>query len=162
MKKRNTVIVSGLIIFLIVTITTAIFRMEDDPTNSTTKTTHANIAISDLINEGYIKEHLKSGMMKEEVIQFFGSQYIEFPYAETNSIMWRFDFPGKEGYTFNPAAIGRSQSEIDMKGLTSGDMKAQIVIEFSDNQLSRFVAYYQSNGKVKEYRLLSDGTLREK
>lgn len=135
------------------------FKM--DTKDKTIQIENNSLDVNEVIGLSYVKEHLQQGITIEQVKKFFGDKYVEYDSENPNSIMWRMDFEGKKGYVYDPAAIGKAQSEVDVAGLKSGDMKAQIGIEYVDHKVKRFVAHFHDNGKIKEYRMFADGTVRE-
>ena len=111
-------------------------------------------------NLSLIKEELKLGLSQEAVQSLFSENYKKVKSAMDDSVMWRYDFGAREGYT----SPDDGYDFADIKGLQSGMIQVQLFISWnSEYKVNRYsVIYLNGNdGKIYEYHLFSDGEEKE-
>ncbi|MCM3261147.1 hypothetical protein M3664_25505 [Paenibacillus lautus] len=70
---------------------------------------------------------------------------------------WQYDHPGKEGYHYPETAVS-----VDVQGLDSGSMKAQLMISFNENNLvDSYSIYHLVDGEIMVYRVTEAGAVEE-
>lgn len=70
---------------------------------------------------------------------------------------WQYDHPGKEGYHYPETAVS-----VDVQGLDSGSMKAQLMISFNENNLvDSYSIYHVVDGEIMVYRVTEAGAVEE-
>lgn len=110
------------------------------------------------VNLEYVKQNLKLGLTKEQVLKLFGNQYAEVTNAMTDSKMWRYNI-AKGSYKPKQDDL----DAVDTDALKSGELSLQLFIDWTkDNKVGTYTVYTKkSDGKVYEYRLSPDGTASE-
>lgn len=97
-----------------------------------------------------LKKVLKAGMSQEEVKKLLGDKTAEVPSGFVENLLWRYDFPTSEDYTFNVTHI----DAIDADGLNNGDLSHQLFIFWDENnKLDNYIVYYLYNGTIVEERV---------
>lgn len=70
---------------------------------------------------------------------------------------WQYDHPGKEGYHYPETAVS-----VDVQGLESGSMKAQLMISFNENSVvESYSIYHVVDGEIMVYRVTGAGAVEE-
>lgn len=70
---------------------------------------------------------------------------------------WQYDHPGKAGYHYPETAVS-----VDVQGLDSGSMKAQLMISFNENNLvDSYSIYHVVDGEIMAYRVTEAGAVEE-
>ncbi|EGG36194.1 hypothetical protein [Paenibacillus sp. HGF5] len=70
---------------------------------------------------------------------------------------WQYDHPGKEGYHYPETAVS-----VDVQGLESGSMKAQLMISFNENRVvESYSIYHVVDGEIMVYRVTGAGAVEE-
>jgi beta propeller repeat protein len=87
----------------------------------------------------FVTGNIQYGADPEEVMEYWGKPCGTMVNSQTGNISWRYDFPSHENYTFTPAS---ELSDVDDKGLISGEMKLQLHIGWYENKVAYFVLYY--------------------
>ncbi|NBI31121.1 hypothetical protein [Chengkuizengella marina] len=108
-----------------------------------------------------IQEGLQIGLSKGNISALFGDQYAEIISPLDDLVMWKYDLLTSTNHVFD----AESQSDaIDFDGFSSGDIGAQLFVEWSADELTNhFVMYYVcgEEGEICEYRVWDDGTTNE-
>ncbi|NDI34493.1 hypothetical protein [Chengkuizengella sediminis] len=108
-----------------------------------------------------IQDDLQIGLSKGDISELLGDQYAEFVSPLDDIVMWKYDLLTSPNYIFD----AESQSDaIDFEGFFSGDIGAQLFVEWSADELTNhFVMYYVcgEEGEICEYRAWDDGTTNE-
>ncbi|MHA2857644.1 hypothetical protein ACXZ7E_26870 [Paenibacillus lautus] len=70
---------------------------------------------------------------------------------------WQYDHPCKEGYHYPETAVS-----VDVQGLESGSMKAQLMISFNENRVvESYSIYHVVDGEIMVYRVTGAGAVEE-
>lgn len=70
---------------------------------------------------------------------------------------WQYDHPGKKGYHYPETAVS-----VDVQGLESGSMKAQLMITFNENHVvDSYSIYHVVDGEIMVYRVTEAGATEE-
>ncbi|GGB41606.1 hypothetical protein [Fictibacillus barbaricus] len=107
-----------------------------------------------------LKTKLKIGQSEKEVKSIMGGSYTKVKGGMDNSSMWRYDIDTIEGYKFKS-----DTDEVDLNGLQSKWIELIVFIKWDEESktVSSLAAYYvdETDERIHEYRLLSDGTARD-
>lgn len=97
-----------------------------------------------------IKKKELIGLSTFAVKELFGEANV----VSKDSIVhgWRFDF-SKEGYQYN-----ENQLAIDIQGLTTGEMHAQLMVFFEEDIVTNYYILYFNGEEVMQYWVKKDGT----
>lgn len=103
-------------------------------------------------------ENLVDSLKEEEIVgkditavkEFFGEPNLDFK----DSIMhaWQYDFP-VEGYSYSSDVIA-----VDVEGLESGEMSAQLMIYFEKDIVTSYSIYYFNGEEIMQYRETEHGS----
>lgn len=107
-----------------------------------------------------VKAKLKIGQSEKEVKSILGGSYAKVRGAMDNSLLWRYDLNTMQGYKFKT-----DTDEVDLNGLQSKEVELIVFIKWNEESktVSSLTAYYvdETDGRIHEYRLLSDGSSRD-
>ncbi|MFS1512463.1 hypothetical protein VQL36_08515 [Chengkuizengella sp. SCS-71B] len=108
-----------------------------------------------------IQDNLQIGLSKQDISKLLGDQYAESVSPLDDIVMWKYDLLTSPNYIFD----SESHSDaIDFEGFISGDIGAQLFVEWGADELTNhFVMYYVcgEEGEICEYRAWDDGTTNE-
>ncbi len=94
------------------------------------------------------------GLSQEEIKNLYGE-----PAVSVNAnqyLIWRYDF-ASENYAYEESVIS-----VDVSGLQSGQMEAQLTVEFGDDDIADvFSIYYVKDGQILHYRVTKEGITEE-
>lgn len=107
-----------------------------------------------------VKTKLKIGQSEKEVKNIMGGSYSKVRVDMDNSSMWRYDIDTIEGYKFKS-----NTDVVDLNGLQSKWIELIVFIKWDEESktVSSLTAYYvdETDERIHEYRLLSDGATRD-
>jgi bla regulator protein BlaR1 len=106
----------------------------------------------------YMASHMTIGRTQKEIENLFGTDHAEVPNAKEGGKLWRYDYPAKEGYSFDDGGM----DAVDVDGLQNGLMFMQLFISWSDQGTADgYTLYYlDQEGNIQEERIFSDGGLK--
>lgn len=94
------------------------------------------------------------GLSQDEIKNLYGE-----PAVAVNAnqfLIWRYDFTN-ENYVYEEDVIS-----VDVSGLQSGKMEAQLTVEFGNDDIAdAFSIYYVKNEQVLHYRVTKEGIIEE-
>ncbi len=110
---------------------------------------------------GYSMDRLRIGMSEEEVLQAIGGDYAgvsvrrDFPQEhreDPNDMstwsavdLWRYDFGVRDGYTVRQGhGVDSPEDGFDLDGIRSGEIEAQLIINWRDRKVERVIAKMNS------------------
>ncbi|NGQ96416.1 hypothetical protein G3578_14730 [Brevibacillus sp. SYP-B805] len=136
------------------------------PGNSTRSTSYQSkmtneTSTKDILSEvGLIKQHLKIGITKSRILNEFNNYNIQVVKDLENNEIYRIDIISKTGYKFYNEDKFDS---IDIQGLQNDNMRVQIFLSFSeDNLLESYSLYYCDENKIIHgYHLFENGESKE-
>lgn len=109
-----------------------------------------------------LKKMVQLGMAREEVQKRLGPAYAEFSNNLDGTPVSRYDLV--HGALLSPDGSTINGDEVDIEGLKKGALQAQLYINWNaeGTRVSRFTVFYSDNDReVVEYRVFSDGQIRE-
>lgn len=97
-----------------------------------------------------LKKEQIIGKNNDEVADLYGKPQAV---ADANQyLMWRYDF-AEEGYRYGEKVIS-----VDVQGLTSKKMRAQLFVEYGDDKIAdAYSVYFLKADEVMQYRVTKDG-----
>ncbi|MBE4909684.1 hypothetical protein IMZ08_16700 [Bacillus luteolus] len=129
-------------------------KTEDEENKKDTKDTKDNEEKPEESLVDSIKGENLLGLNQEEIKNLYGE-----PAVSVNAnqyLVWRYDF-ANENYVYEEGVIS-----VDVSGLQSGQMKAQLTVEFGDDDIvDVFSIYYVKNGQILHYRVTKEGIIEE-
>lgn len=123
------------------------------------------------ISFGYAMDQLRLGMTQEEVLQALGDDSVglsvrrDFPQEhreDPNDMstwsavdLWRYDFGVRDGYEVRQGnGVDNLEDAFDLDGIRSGEIQAQLIINWRDRKVERVIAKMRSgDGTIGTTRL---------
>ncbi|GED67162.1 hypothetical protein BRE01_08640 [Brevibacillus reuszeri] len=110
-------------------------------------------------------DQIAIGQSAAQVQDMFGKKYELLNDADTNTVIWRFDFTQNTDYKFprEKTLQNMNVDVVDLDGLKKGVIDSQLFIKFDDEDMvSSFSYYYKgSDNNIKVRHMFEDGTIKE-
>lgn len=113
-----------------------------------------------------IVKKLAIGQSVAQVQEMFGEKYELVNDADTNTVIWRFDFSQNTDYKFPNEKKWLQNMNVDvadLDGLRKGVIDSQLFIKFDDeDKVSSFSYYFKGiDNDIKVRHMFEDGTIKE-